>query len=188
MDSSYVDNPFRGSCYSESREDLLLENWLPPKKETKFKDFIQRRKVSIISISIAILIATVISVAVTIHVYSSPCKNDGIYIKEDGKLKCNCTGTGFNGDQCEISVITAPKELPRKSNGTSEDHSSSQPAPNKLPTSSKETHTEIKKISQQIPEELPGYRSPRGNPKELPRISQAPNELPNANITRPKIH
>ena len=43
---------------------------------------IHRRKVSIISISFAIFIATLISTIVIIHTCSSPCKNNGNYIKD----------------------------------------------------------------------------------------------------------
>merc|ERR1712018_496266 len=103
MEGSYVDNPFRGSSYSDA-EDQLLEDWLPRKKGQKFKELIQRRKVSIISLSIAIFIATVVSVAVTIYIYSSPCENNGVFIEEGEIFKCNCSGTGFIGDQCEIAA------------------------------------------------------------------------------------
>ena len=84
----------------------MLEDWLPRKKETKFKELIKRRKVSIISISFAIFIATLISTIVIIHTYSSPCKNNGNYIKdENGIKKCNCNGTGFTGDQCHLGKV-----------------------------------------------------------------------------------
>ena len=84
----------------------MLEDWLPRKKETKFKELIKRRKVSIISISFATFIATLISTIVIIHTYSSPCKNNGNYIKdENGIKKCDCTGTGFTGDQCHLGKL-----------------------------------------------------------------------------------
>jgi len=103
MEVSYVDNPFLGSCYSDSKDDLL-EDWLPKKKQTKFKELLKERKVAIISISIAIFIATCISVALAVNFYSSPCKNNGVYYKDGEISKCNCSGSGFFGDQCETQI------------------------------------------------------------------------------------
>ena len=66
---------------------------------------LKQRKVTIISISIAIFIATVVTIAIIIHIYSSPCKNNGFYFQERGIYKCNCNGTKFTGDQCEVAIV-----------------------------------------------------------------------------------
>ena len=66
---------------------------------------LKQRKVTIISISIAILIATVVTIAIIIHIYSSPCQNNGFYFEEKGIYKCNCNGTKFTGDQCEVAIV-----------------------------------------------------------------------------------
>ena len=86
-------------------DDHLLEDWLPQKKGTKLRELIKQRKVTIISISIAIFIATVVTIAIIIHIYSSPCQNNGFYFQEKGIYKCNCNGTKFTGDQCEVAIV-----------------------------------------------------------------------------------
>ena len=103
MEGTYVDNPFRGSYLDTSEnEDLLLEDWLPKKKDKKFQEILKRRKIAILSISIALLITTAVIIAIIVHVYSSPCHNNGVYYKnENGIFMCNCNGTNFTGDQCE---------------------------------------------------------------------------------------
>ena len=105
MEGTYVDDPFRGGYLDTEAEDLLLEDWLPQKKGTKLREIIKQRKVTIISISIAIFIATVVTIAIIIHIYSSPCKNNGFYFEEKGIYKCNCNATNYTGDQCEVAIV-----------------------------------------------------------------------------------
>ena len=105
MEGTYVDDPFRGSYLDTEADDHLLEDWLPQKKGTKLREIIKQRKVTIISISIAIFIATVVTIAIIIHISSSPCKNNGFYFEEKGIYKCNCNGTSYTGDQCEVAIV-----------------------------------------------------------------------------------
>ena len=105
MEGTYVDDPFRGSYLDTEADDHLLEDWLPQKKGTKLREIIKQRKVTIISISIAIFIATVVTIAIIIHISSSPCKNNGFYFEEKGIYKCNCNETSYTGDQCEVAIV-----------------------------------------------------------------------------------
>ena len=47
----------------------------------------------------------------------SPCQNGGICMNEPGNFTCDCTGTGYTGDTCELDINECVTNYPCQNGG-----------------------------------------------------------------------
>merc|ERR1711962_1369150 len=47
----------------------------------------------------------------------NPCENDGLCNHKDGNFTCDCNGTGYEGDYCDIDIDECTIDQPCENNG-----------------------------------------------------------------------